>query len=161
MRVGNRGGARDLVYLGRHVVGRGAGLGEAGGEAGEAYPRDAAGDAGLHVTAVEAEPWVLVAAAAAGGSESEGEGSTAEAEAELEAEELELEELEVASTGSRFYGESRPLAVVASHAEGEALELSKRNATGYKGVVSRGAGFALQKSALARAGLPAAAAVQP
>ena len=130
-----------------------------GGEAGEAYPRDAAGDAGLHVTAVEAEPWVLVAAAAAGGSESEGEGSTAEAEAELEAEEMELEELEVASTGSRFYGESRPLAVVASHAEGEALELSKRNATGYKGVVSRGAGFALQKSALARAGLPAAAAV--
>ena len=32
MRVGNRGGARDLVYLGRHVVGRGAGLAEAGRE---------------------------------------------------------------------------------------------------------------------------------
>ena len=59
----------------------------------------------------------------------------------------------------RPHGESRPGAVVASHAEGEALVLSKRNATGYKGVVSRGAGFALQKSALARAGLPAAAAV--
>ena len=59
----------------------------------------------------------------------------------------------------RPHGESRPVAVVASHAEGEDLVLSKRNATGYKGVVSRGAGFALQKSALARAGLPAAAAV--
>ena len=59
----------------------------------------------------------------------------------------------------RPHRESRPLAVVASHAEGEALALSRRNSTGYKGVVSRGAGFALQKSALARAGLPAAAAV--
>ena len=48
--------------------------------------------------------------------------------------------------------------MVVSHAEGLALELSKRNATGYKGVVARGARCALQKSALARAGLPAAAA---
>ena len=54
----------------------------------------------------------------------------------------------------------RERAVVASHVEGEALALSKRNATGYKGVVSRGTGFALQKSALARAGLAEATAVR-
>ena len=73
-----------------------------GGETGGGYPRGAVGDAGLlhagiHVTAVEAEPLVLVPAAAAGGSESEGEGSTAELE--LEAEEPGLAEAEAGGGG--------------------------------------------------------------